>query len=415
MKHAMPSLRFFYFLLLGTLGSALLVACGDARDGADSTSAATPPATAAPAISVQAVPVQRRDIQAWTYSQGTARSRQREFLTFTQQGMVTYVDPALRVGSPVQRGQLIAHQAPARVTADLQAAKAALQEAQANLALAEATRQRYETLIAQRSAAQQELDQAVVQTQQAKAARDHARAQVAQAELGVNESRLISPINGVLARLNIERGRYFMPSAVQTNSEQNALRTVPALVIDPTRFEVRVDMPSYEFQQLSTGARAVIGGQPPLDGQHQDPQQLQSRTEGLVHAISPSLDPDTRTFEVIVHSTSANPGLQDGQFVAVWIARPQMQQALVIPLEAVRHRSDQSFVFVADPASGKAVERRVELGPRDGSLVAVLEGVEAGDMVITEGRSALQDGQTIRVLQAAPPGQPQGEPEGNAP
>src|SRR5690606_12766034 len=132
-----------------------------------------------------------------------------------------------------------------RVNAELQAAKAGVEEAKANLALAEVTRKRYETLIAERSAAQQELDQAIVQAQQANAARDNALAQLEQAQLGVSESRLVSPINGVLARLNIERGRYFMPSAVQTNSEPNALRTVPALVIDPSRFEVRVDMPAY--------------------------------------------------------------------------------------------------------------------------------------------------------------------------
>ena len=399
MKHTQPPMRLPYLLSLGALSCGLLVACGDDAKSDSGQAAAPSAATAAPATSVQAVAVQRRSVQSWTYSQGTARSRQREFLTFTQPGTVTFVDESLRVGSPVKRGQLIANQAPARVNAELQAAKAGVEEAKANLALAEVTRKRYETLIAERSAAQQELDQAIVQAQQAKAARDNALAQLEQAQLGVSESRLVSPINGVLARLNIERGRYFMPSAVQTNSEPNALRTVPALVIDPTRFEVRVDMPAYAFQQIRTGARAIVGAEPPVDGQNIDPQQ-QAGTEGVVHAISPSLDPDTRTFEVIVHSTAKDPGLQDGQFVAVWIAGAQQAQALVIPLEAVRNRSDQSFVFVADPNTQKAVERRVELGARDGTWVSVREGVVEGEMVITQGRSALQDGQAIRVLAA---------------
>src|SRR5690554_6135906 len=94
------------------------------------------------AVSVSVVQVEPRKLQAWVYSQGTARSRQREFLTFTQQGTVSYVDPELRVGSPVKKGQLIAHQAPDRVQAELQAARAALAEAEANLALAEVTRRR---------------------------------------------------------------------------------------------------------------------------------------------------------------------------------------------------------------------------------------------------------------------------------
>ncbi len=349
-------------------------------------------------VSVKVVPVEQRNLQAWVYSQGTARSRQREFLTFTQQGMVSHVDEQLRVGSPVKTGQLIAHQAPERVQADLQAAKAALAEAQANLGLAQVTRQRYETLIEQRSASQQELDQAVVQVEQATAARDNSRAQLAQAQLTVDESRLVSPIDGVLARLNIEKGRYFMPSVVQTNTEQNALRTVPALVIDPNRFEVRVDLPSYDFRQVESGARAVIGGEPPRDGRDVDPLIGDDRVAGRVHAVSPSLDPETRTFEVIVHTEGENPGLQDGEFVAVWIALPALQDSLAVPLEALRFRNDQSFVFVVDEDSGRVNERRVELGQQAGAYRAVNSGLEQGERVVTDGRAALYDGQRVRIL-----------------
>lgn len=399
----LPMLHAPVALLISAIALATLSACGGKEE--EKTAASAPAAERpAPAVSVQVVRVERKDIQSWTYSQGTARSRQREFLTFTQPGMVTFVDDTLRVGSPVKRGQLIASQAPERVSADLQAAKAALQEAKAKLALAEVTRKRYETLIAQKSAAQQELDQAVVQAQQAKAGRDNALATVAQAQLGVNESRLISPTNGVLARLNVERGRYFMPSAVQTNSEQNALRTVPALVIDPNRFEVRVDLPSYDFASIQTGAPAVIGSAPPVDGQTADPLQQAQHTEGRVYAISPSLDPETRTFEVIVHSAADQPGLQDGQFVAVWIAKPRMEQALVVPLQAVRSRSDQNFVFVADASSQKAIERRVELGAREGNWVAVIDGLQGDEWVVTNGRAAVQDGQQIEILQPAQQG-----------
>lgn len=350
------------------------------------------------AVSVNVVQVQSRALQGWVYSQGTARSRQREFLTFTQQGVVSFVDEKLRVGSPVKAGQLIAHQAPERVQADLQAAKAALAEAEANLALAQVTQRRYETLIQQRSASQQELDEATVQVQRATAGRDNARAQLAQAQLGVKESRLVSPIHGVLARLNIEKGRYFMPSTVQTTTEQSALRTVPAMVIDPNRFEIRVDLPAYDFRQIQTGARAVIGETPPVDGRNLDPEARSQSVSGRVHAVSPALDPETRTFEVIVHTEDSKRLLQDGEFVAVWIAEPALDAVLAVPLEALRHRNDQSFVFVANLQSGKVHERRVELGQQAGDYRAVLDGLNDGEWVVTDGRAALHDGQTVRIL-----------------
>lgn len=376
-----------------------LTGCGDRAES--SPNPAEEPeqsASRAQPVSVTVVPVQQRDLQGWVYSQGTARSRQREYLTFTQQGVVSHVDESVRVGGRVKAGQVIAYQAPARVQADLQAAKAALAEAEASLTLAEVTRRRYETLIKQRSASRQELDQAVVQVEQAKAARDNIKAQLAQAQLGFEESRLVSPIDGVLARLNIEKGRYFMPSVVQTNTEQNALRTVPALVIDPDRFEIRVDLPSYDYRQIQTGARAVIGDTPPLEGQDLDPLQTREHVLGSVYAVSPSLDPETRTFEVIVHTEGTNPGLQDGQFVAVWIALPEKTAALAVPLEALRYRNDQAFVLVVNQESNRVSERRVELGQHAGGYRAVTDGLEERELVVTDGRAALNDGQPVRIL-----------------
>ncbi|MFA5678404.1 MAG: efflux RND transporter periplasmic adaptor subunit [Pseudomonas sp.] len=395
--HRFLSLLFLLALMLGLAG------CSGDESGAANEQLSEPPATSSGQVtSVRVVAVGPRALQAWVYSQGTARSRQREFLTFTQQGTVTHVDENLRVGSPVKAGQLIAHQAPDRVDAELQAARAGVAEAEANLALAQVTQQRYETLIEQRSASQQELDQAVVQVEQAKAIRDSSKAQLAQAQLTVNESRLVSPIDGVLARLNIEKGRYFMPSVVQTNTEQNALRTVPALVIDPHRFEVRVDLPSYNYRQIDVGARAVIGDTPPLDGQDLDPLQITGHVVGRVHAVSPSLDPETRTFEVLVHTERENPGLQDGEFVAVWIAEPEMGEVLAVPQEALRFRNDQSFVHVVNPQTNRVTERRVELGQYAGAYRAVTQGLEQGELVVTDGRAALNDGQQVRILDGSP-------------
>lgn len=385
----------------GALGALVLIslaACGEKPEPAEAP--ADQQASAKAATSVQVVPAERRQIQAWVYSQGTARSRQREFLTFTQQGLVTHVDADLRVGMPVKAGQLIANQAPERVTADLQAAKAALAEAQASLELAEVTHKRYQTLIEQRSASRQELDEARVQVQQSRAARDNARAQLAQAQLSVDETRLVSPIDGVLARLNVEKGRYFMPSTVQSDSERNALRTVPAMVIDPDRFEVRVDLPSYNYRQITTGARVMVGENPSVAGQDVDPLRGKAQVEGQVHAISPSLDPETRTFEVIVHTQGNETGLQDGEFVAVWIAEQSADNALVVPLEALRFRNDQAFVFVANEQSGKVSERRVELAQQSGDYRAVTGGLEEGELVVTDGRAALHDGQVVRIMQA---------------
>ncbi|MBP5979905.1 MAG: efflux RND transporter periplasmic adaptor subunit [Halomonas sp.] len=355
-----------------------------------------------PAVSVSVVPAAVTALQGWQYSQGTARSLRREYLTFTEQGKVTFVDQDLRVGMSVEEGQLIAHQAPGRLEAELASARASLNEAEASLSLARVTQNRYETLVNQRSASAQELDEARVGVEQALATRDNARAQIAQAEVMLEESRLVSPIDGVLARLNIEQGRYFMPSTVDTASEQGALQTVPALVIDPSHFEVRLDLPAYNFDRVEVGAHAIIGGRPPQHADSLDPEMLGESEIGEIHAISPSVDPQSRTFEIIIRTTSDNPRLQDGAFVAVWMAEPEKKQALSVPFNALRFLNDQAFVFVYDEANGRVEERSVQLGQQAGERREVLEGLSPGEQVVTEGRTRLSDGDRVTLIEGQP-------------
>ncbi|WP_456269491.1 efflux RND transporter periplasmic adaptor subunit [Kushneria sp. AK178] len=379
------------------LGGALLLvlsACGGEE--------APAPAQEAPAVSVRVQPAEVTSLQGWVYSQGTARSMHREYLTFTEQGRVTFVDQDLRVGSPVSQGQLIAHQDPGRLEAELASARASLDEAQANLSLARVTENRYERLIEQRSASAQELDQARVEVQQARATEGSARAQIAQAEVMLEESRLVSPIDGVLARLNIEQGRYFMPNTVDSTSEQSALQTVPALVIDPSQFEVRVDLPAYNFGRVEVGARAIIGGRPPQRTDDIDPETLAHQETGEINAISPSLDPQTRTFEIIIHTTGERPRLQDGAFVAVWMAEPEKRDVLTVPVDALRFLNDQAFVYVYDEAEGRVHERSVQLGQQASQRREVVEGLSPGERVVTDGRARLADGERVRLIGAQP-------------
>lgn len=417
------------------LALAALAACGADEE----------PAAEVAIVSVRAVPVERRELQAWVYGQGTARAIRREFLTFAEAGRVEWLDPQLRVGSTVARGKVIAYQEPARSRAGLANAeanrinarseiatsRAAEQEARATLELAQVTFERYRTLLAQNSASQQEFDSARAELAQARAALTRAQAQtraaearigsvdaeIAQAQLVVNDSRLVSPISGVISRLNIEQGRYFSPQTVQTTSEAAALRTVPVVVIDPSGFEISVDLPSYAFRQVAVGARVMIGAgvRPGGDSPQSDPGDAARanlpggppmpvgdyRIAGRVHAISPALDPESRTFEVVIRTLQRSPRLQDGEFVATWIAQPAPQSGLAVPLNALRTRNDRSFVFVVDRQRNVAVEREIKLGAQSDGYQAVVSGLREGEWVVTQGRARLSNGTQVRVLPAA--------------
>ena len=222
-------------------------------------------------------------------------------------------------------------------------AQANQREAAANLELARETFERYRQLLELNSASEQEYDEAEARLAQARAAKakadaqlasvrstvNAARAQVDEAQVSVSESRIVSPINGVIARLNIEQGRYFSPQTLQTGSESGALSTVPVVIINPSFFEITVQLPAFERDAVEVGSEVLIdaGGATEATGQeaptspvsapaaHLDSPSAISPCADALTAISPSLDPERRAFQVTIRSNSGSVRLQDGEFV----------------------------------------------------------------------------------------------------
>jgi len=409
-----------------------LAACGGRPDASPET-----PDTVAdmrPVASVSTVPATNETLSSWIFGEGTVRSIEREFLSFESAGRVAWLDPDLKEGDRVEAGQLLAYQQADRTGADVararagvtdaetgrSVAEATLREAEANLALAQKTFERFETLLAQRSASQQEYDDARARLDQARAARDKAKRQVdasgaaiasaragaAAANVTASETRLKAPISGVIARINIEQGAYFSPQQVQIGSDAGLLNTIPIIIIDPTAFEMRVDLPSFQSRAVTKDARVIIEPNVQLPGNvsqgagtsaGKGPSNSPYAVDGTVYAVSPSVNPDTRTFSVTVRTAEETPTLQDGEFVTTWIEGPSAANALTLPLNAVRYRNDETFVFVVD-AQGKATRHSITTGLQSATRLQVLSGISAGDRVVTEGRSEISDGDIVRVI-----------------
>ena len=112
---------------------------------------------------------------------------------------------------------------------------------------------------------------------------------------------------------------------------------------------------------------------------------------GRVSYIDPRVDSQTRTTKVRVEV--ANPGgrLRLGMYVNMTFAGAGGQPQVVVPRAAVQSIGNQSVVFrpVAG-AEGKFLRRIVRLGPASGDSYVVLEGLRAGDTVVTEGSFLLR-------------------------
>jgi cobalt-zinc-cadmium efflux system membrane fusion protein len=106
---------------------------------------------------------------------------------------------------------------------------------------------------------------------------------------------------------------------------------------------------------------------------------------GTVGNISALVDPNTRS--VAVRVVVANPGeaLRKQMYVRVLIHARQDSDGLLVPVSAIL-RDDENLPFVyAAQADGSYARQHVTLGYRSGDQYDIVEGLKAGDRIVTEG------------------------------
>ena len=234
----------------------------------------------------------------------------------------------------------------------------------------------------------------------------------------MEKTELRSPIDGVVAYLNTKKGYYFMPSLVRTDDETAALQTVPMVVIDPAVFEVTVSVPAYERQRIKPGQtaliatseqniKAIVEGQQEAAGEKNDSasarvaQLPESPVQGEVFSVNPAISPGGRAIQVKIRTAEGARRLEDGMFVTVWIATEQRKNVVVAPMGVFTYQDNQPFVFVVDRKTSTAALQPVTLGLQGFGVQQILSGVEAGDLLVTDGRFQLSDGARIRLLSDA--------------
>ena len=98
---------------------------------------------------------------------------------------------------------------------------------------------------------------------------------------------------------------------------------------------------------------------------------------------------DSRTLEVRIEAENKDGRLKPGMFADVEITTGAIRDALVIPTSAIQSDGEEQIVFVALDAN-QFEKRVVTLGRNEGGTVQVLEGVKAGEKVVTEGSFILK-------------------------
>lgn len=291
-------------------------------------------------------------------------------------------------GSDVEAGEVLFRIDPREMRASLQAARAALERAQATAANAAQDLERYQGLVARQAISQQEYDAAQARLRTARADVEQAKAQLQTAQLNLNYTRVQSPIDGRAGRAQVTEG------ALVSASEATLLTTVEQF--DP----VYVIFSQSSSELLSLRAQVASGAlQLAEDERIEVRLLLENGAEypltGYLDFQAMSIDRETGTVEM--RATFPNPErlLLPGQFVRARVQAGIRPQGLLLPQRAVMVSETGPSVMLVNE-DNVAVNRPIETGElRDGQWV-VRSGLQPGDRVIVEGWQKARPGAPVR-------------------
>lgn len=262
------------------------------------------------------------------------------------------------------------------VQLDVTAEQAQLRAAEATAALAKANLDRARDLRQANTNSPAELDAADATAKQAAAQVENIRALIA-------KKTVVAPFAGRLGLREVNIGQI-----LREGDPITSLQT-----LDP--IYANFSMPQQRISQLAVGTPVQVTS---------DAAPAQ-KFEGKINAISPEVDPTTRSVRVQATISNREEKLRPGMYANVDVILPTQTQVLVIPVTAVVYAPFGDSVFLVeekkDEKSGQVQQvlrqQFVRISGTRGDFVNVVEGLKAGDMVVSAGVFKLRPGAPVTI------------------
>jgi membrane fusion protein (multidrug efflux system) len=295
-------------------------------------------------------------------------------------------------GAQVKANDLLFTIEQAPFAAEVALRKAAVERAQAELTNATTQVQRGQELLRTNAIPQSTVDDRITAEAVARAALASAQAELEQAEIQYGYTTIRAAFDGRAGRSPLSPGNVVGP-------DTGVLVTV--VRDDP----IRVTFPVTQRELLRFRQAGGQTGPDAVQVLIRLPDNTLLPTAGRIDFIDVTASRSTDSVQVIAQVPNAQRLLTDGQAVAVVVQASQQQEAIVIPQAAVQ--IDQQGPFVLLVGEGNRVEiRRVRLARGPSGQNVVTEGLEVGQLIITEGSQRARPGQPVapRPADAPPPG-----------
>ena len=291
-------------------------------------------------------------------------------------------------GQMVRAGELLATIDARQFELALAQATGQRQRDAAQLESARVTLQRFKTLLEQDSIARQEVDSQTALVKQLEGTVMVNNAAVGVAQLNLSYTRITAPISGRVGLRTVDVGN------TVSSSDANGVAVITQVAPMDVVFAVPQDRVSDVLNAAKTDMQVMA-----LD---------RTRTgvlgSGTFASLDNQVDTTTGTVKAKARFANTDSALFANQFVNIQLRIKSIDNAVVVPVTAVRLGGSGDFVFVLNAAERMVSIRPVIRGQAAGEKIVIASGLKVGEQVITEGADRLKEGSRVTLAGDAPRG-----------
>ena len=300
------------------------------------------------------------------------------------------VDKVLfKQGSYIQAGQSLFKLNSEIFQADVKSNQASLNRAESEAARLQVLLKRYAELVTVNAISKQEFNNTEAEYRKAKADVAQMEAILSRQQLNLKYATVTAPISGVIGELLVTEG------ALVSQGDTNAMAVVQQ--INKVYVDVKQSITDYEKLQ-----EALQHGNLSDASHHVEILNSQGQPYSVTGEIlfsDTKVDPDTGDVTIRILANNDNQKLLPGMYVRVNMSRAKVDNAILVPEQAIQHDiSGKANVTVIDQ-KGQAQSKNVQLGQRYQNSYVVTQGINAGEKIIVEGVERIQPNQQLKVKQ----------------
>ncbi len=282
-------------------------------------------------------------------------------------------------GAMINAGDLLLEIDPLRYEAAVKQAEAQIAQLNAQLTYASSRYKRFENLAAEQAASREDTETAKAAVEELKARIAGAEAELVRARKDLTDCRVKAEISGRVGRLPKGEGNYITRGEAITNITQ----TNPIYV--------RFPLSQNDVNGIFHGTKEIGNV---ADVQLTIANGRSYPGKGRITIVDNQLSDSTDSYTLWAEFDNPDQQLTHNGIGALQIKLNSAREVCMVPLTAIHYDADGAFVYVIDQA-GKVARRNVTTGSVQGRLQSIYQGIQPGEVVISDGSHKTRPGATV--------------------